>query len=241
MNNWQIRSEMLIGKENIAKLNNATIIIAGLGGVGSWATISLARSGIKNFILIDKDILEISNINRQAIAFSDNIGASKVEEMAKMLKRINPEITTQLLKLNIDKENAVDVASLKADYLIDAVDTITAKASLIKHAYKNQLPVISAMGAGNRLEANNFQVCDISQTYNCPLARSLRKVLRKEGINEGVKVVFDPSEVEKPESWPAHERIKGPRKDLFPPSSMVFAPAISGMLMALEVVKDLIG
>ena len=231
---------MLIGENNVDKLNKATVIIAGLGGVGSWAAISLARSGVQNFVLIDKDIIDSSNINRQAIAFSDNIGTAKVDEMDKRLKRINPFISTKLLKLNIDKENAYDIANLEADYLIDAIDTITAKASLIKYAHRNGLPIISAMGAGNRLDASNYQVCDISKTYNCPLARALRKILRKAGIDEGVKVVFDPSDVKKPDSWPKYRDSNIPRKEAFPPASMIFAPAISGLLMAQEVVNDII-
>lgn len=240
MIDWQSRTEMLIGKENINKLSKIKVIIAGLGGVGSWACIALARSGVKNFLLIDKDTVDPSNINRQAIAFSDNIGQSKVVAMKEHLLSINPKINIEIKELDINKENAKDIASIKADYLVDAIDTITAKASLIEHCHKNQLPVISAMGAGNRLDPTNYEICDIGETYNCPLARALRKILRRRGINSGVKVVFDPSEVKRPKSWPKYKDTDVPRRAAYPPASMIFAPAVSGLFIAYEVINDLI-
>jgi tRNA A37 threonylcarbamoyladenosine dehydratase len=240
MKDWQARTELLIGQNNIQNISEIKIIIAGLGGVGSWACIALARSGVENFIIIDKDKIDPSNINRQAIAFSDNIGQPKVEVMKKHLLAINPNIKVETKLLNIDKDNAKEIAAIDADYLIDAIDTITAKASLIENCHKNGLPIISAMGAGNRLDPTNFEICDISETYNCPLARALRKILRKRGIDSGVKVVFDPSEVKRPKSWPKYQGTDIPRRAAFPPASMIFAPAVSGLYMAYEVINDLI-
>ncbi len=240
MTNWQARTEMLIGEDNIKKLDQVKIIIAGLGGVGSWVCIALARSGVRNFILIDEDAIDPSNINRQAIAFSNNIGEPKVLAMEKHLLSINPEINVEIKQMNINKDNAKDIATIKAAYLIDAIDTITAKASLIEHCHKNQLPVISAMGAGNRLDPTNFEISDISETYNCPLARALRKILRKRGIDSGVKVVFDPSEVKRPKAWPKYKDTDIPRRAAFPPASMIFAPAVCGLFMAYEVINDLL-
>lgn len=241
MRDWQSRTEMLIGEHGISKLQKSHILIAGLGGVGSWAVESLARSGVGELTLVDKDVVDISNINRQLPALIDTVGQVKVEAMSQRVKRINPDIKINLMQLDITPLNVTQIIESEPNYIIDAIDTISAKVALITLAKKYNIPIISAMGAGNRLNPAGFQVADINTTHTCPLARAVRQQLRKNGVISGVKVVFNPQNMVRPVRWDMCTVDESqPRKMQYPPASMVFAPAVCGLTLAAEVVQDLI-
>jgi len=241
MEQWQDRTAMLIGEGGVVKLQNSFVAIAGLGGVGSWAAEALARSGIGHILIIDQDLIAISNINRQIIALPHTVGLRKIDVMAERLQQINPYIKIETLHLTISAETINQIIDRKPDYILDAIDTITAKTALISKAYEQGIPIISAMSAGNRIDPQNYIVADISKTTFCPLAREVRSQLRQRGILTGVKVVFEPRKPEKPAAWKdVQPDANRTRKQQFTPASMVFAPAVCGLTMAAEVVKDLI-
>ncbi|MBR3249498.1 MAG: tRNA threonylcarbamoyladenosine dehydratase [Clostridia bacterium] len=218
------RTELIIGKENVKKLNNAKVAIFGIGGVGSYVVEGLVRAGIENFILIDKDIVDKTNINRQIIATQKTIGKPKVEVAKHRILEINPKAIINIYqeffmpksKLNLD--NTID-------YIVDCMDTVTSKIELIQRANKLNIPIISALGAGNKLDPTKFEVTDIYKTSVCPLAKVMRKELKSRGIKKH-KVVYSK---EKP--------IKNDQKII---GSISFVPSVAGLIIAGEVVKDLI-
>ncbi len=231
--NWQARTIKLLGEEIAAELRSKHILIAGLGGVGSHTALALARTGIGKMTIIDRDVIDASNINRQAMAFHSNIGREKVAVMAEMLKDINPEIEVVPLHLYLNVENIPELLSEKFDYIIDCVDIIATKLALIRTALAQNIPIISAMGTGSRLDPRNYRISDLSKTDGCRLARIIRKELRREGITKGVKVVYDPTVIDK-------ELFADSRKEDDPIPSVIFAPAVCGMYLAYAVVEDLL-
>ena len=219
------RTELLIGKEAIKKLQQAKVAIFGIGGVGSFAVEALARIGIGELVLIDHDTIAESNINRQIHATHESIGKYKVEEMEKRIKQINPAckvITHKVFYLPDCETNIIDETF---DYIVDAVDNITAKLYIIEQAKKYKVKVISAMGTGNKLEPSQFEICDIAKTSVCPLAKVMRKELKKKKI-EGVKVVYS-----------KEEPIQNPTGAI---GSVSFVPSVAGLMIAGEVVRDFI-
>lgn len=217
------RFEMQIGEENIVKLGTKHIAIFGLGGVGGQVAETLSRSGIGNFTLVDKDIIDLTNINRQIIALHSTIGAKKVDICAERIQDINPRAQIEKLCIEFNEDTVLDFSQF--DYVVDAVDDLNAKFEILKRAKSAGVPIISAMGAGNKLDITALKVADIEKSNTCPLARIMRERLKKAGIS-GVKCVFS---MEKP--------INVKSKTI---SSNAFVPAVMGIIIAREVVLDLI-
>ncbi len=228
------RSAMLLGGEQIEKLQEKKVAVFGVGGVGGYAVEALARTGVGSFDLIDHDIISISNINRQIIATMDTVGEKKAQVMKERILSIHPEAKVQIHDCFFLPENAGEFCFESYDYVVDAVDTVTAKIEIIERAKKAGVPVISAMGAGNKLDPTRFEVTDISKTTVCPLAKVMRRELKKRGISE-VKVVYSKEEAITPYfDAPAAEET---RKKA--PGSVAFVPSVAGLIVASEVIKDL--
>ena len=223
MENQFERTENLIGKENLEKLKTKKVAVFGIGGVGSFVVEGLARAGIENFILVDNDTISVTNINRQIHSNHNTVGKYKVDEMAKRILDINPNIKVESLKIFFKDEN--DINFLDIDYIVDAIDSVSSKINLIKIAKRLEIPIISSMGTGNKLNPTQLEVSDISKTSVCPLAKVIRKELRKENINH-LKVVYS-----------KEEPIKVDTKI---PGSVSFVPSVAGLIIASEVVKDFI-
>ena len=241
--NWLNREEMLIGKESINKLKNSNVIVFGLGGVGSYVVEGLVRVGIGNITIVDKDIVDITNINRQLIADTETVGMAKVDaEKARILK-INPQINVASIKEFVNKDNIENIFAIanniilnnattiensgtkfKIDYVIDAIDTVSSKLEIIKYCHDKDIKIISSMGTGNKLDASRFEITDINKTSVCPLAKTIRKDLRKLNINH-LKVLYSKEEPIK---------VHGST-----PASISFVPSVAGLLIAGEVVREL--
>ena len=231
------RVKLLIGSINHKKLTNASVAIFGIGGVGGYTAEALARSGVGSIALFDNDAISESNINRQIIATHDTIGKDKVLAMKERLLSINPEIKIECNKVFYLPDNADDFDLGKYDYVVDAVDTVSAKLEIIKRAKDANVQVISCMGTGGKTKIELLKVADVSKTSGCPLARVMRRELKKRGI-EKLKVVFSEESVSVFED--DKELLESKGKNGFAPPSMVFVPAAAGLILAREVVFDLI-
>lgn len=225
------RTELLIGKEKIEKLRKAKVAVFGIGGVGSYVVEALCRSGIENFILVDKDVVDLSNLNRQIIATRKTIGKSKVEVSKERILEINPNAKVETIK-EFFSTNSKDLFDNRVSYVIDCVDTVTAKIELVVRAKKLNVPIISCMGTGNKLDPTKFEVADIYKTSVCPLAKVMRKELRARNINS-LKVVYSKEEPINPYNKPK----KGEKQI---PGSISFLPSVAGLIIAGEVIKDII-
>ncbi len=234
MNNTQFsRTELLLGKEAVERLQSAHVAIFGIGGVGGYVCEALARAGVGHLTVIDRDTVSESNINRQIIATHSNIGRLKVEAMKTRIADINPDCEVTALPIFYLPENA-DTLDLSAfDYVVDAVDTVSAKVEMICRATALGIPIISAMGTGNKLHPELFEVSDISKTTVCPLARAMRKALKDKGIHH-VKVVYSREVPHSAMPLPYDEEAK---KTV--PASFMLTPAACGLLLAGEVICDL--
>ena len=235
MNDQFTRTALLIGEEAIEKLSKSKVAIFGIGGVGGYVAEALARTGIGAFELIDKDQVSVTNLNRQIIATWKTVGRDKTEVMAERIHDINPDAQVTQRKCFYLPETADQFDFTQYDYVVDAVDTITAKIEIILRAQKAGVPVISSMGAGNKLDPSMFEAADIYQTSVDPLARVMRRELKKRGVRE-LKVVYSKEEPLKPLGRIEADPEAG-RKDV--PGSAAFTPAAAGLLIASEVVKDL--
>ena len=225
------RTELLIGKQAIEKLKQAKVAVFGIGGVGSYVVEGLARAGVGNFILVDKDIVDKTNINRQIIATHKTIGLKKVEVAKQRILDINPDAVVEIYS-EFFMPNSPDLFDKKTDYVIDCIDTITSKLELIVRAKNMNIPIISCMGTGNKLDPTKFEVTDISKTSVCPLAKVIRKELRNRGINT-LKVVYSKEE-------PIKTNIFGEETKKQIPGSISFVPSVAGLIISGEVIKDLI-
>lgn len=223
MQNQFSRTESLIGKEGVDKLRKAKVAIFGIGGVGSYVVEGLVRAGIGNFILVDNDKVEVTNLNRQIIATTETIGKFKVEVAKERILQINSEAKVQTFQEFFLPES-LELFDKTVDYVVDCVDTVTAKIELVVRCEKQNIPIISSMGTGNKLDATKFEISDIYQTSVCPLAKVMRKELRTRNIQH-LKVVYSKEELVKKSQIPG---------------SISFVPSVAGLLMAGEVVKDLI-
>lgn len=233
MENQYSRTEMLLGEEGVERLKKSRVAIFGVGGVGGYAAEAIARAGVGEIDLIDSDAVSVSNINRQIIATHDTVGKYKTEAMRDRILSINPEAKITCHNLFFD-ENTRDVFDFSSyDYVIDAIDSLSAKVELIVSATGAGTKIISAMGAGNKLDPTMFRVSDISKTTVCPLARAVRIALRKRGINH-LKVVYS---TELPVVPP--EVSDGVKKRV--PGSISFVPSVMGLILAGEVIKDISG
>lgn len=226
------RTELLIGKEAVKKLKNSCVMIFGIGGVGSYAAEALARAGVGKLILVDKDTVSKSNINRQLIALCSTVGRAKVEVMKERIYDINPKIEVKAIEKFCLPENIDGFFEDACDFVIDAVDTVSAKLAIAKKCKELSIPEISAMGAGNKLNPEAFCVADIYETKVCPLCRVMRRELKAREI-EKLKVVY--SEEEPKKSDMQDEESK---KNI--PGSISFVPSVMGLIIAGETVKDLI-
>ena len=234
------RSALLIGQAGVERLGRARVALFGVGGVGGSAAEALARSGIGEIALIDPDRVAASNLNRQIVALHSTLGRLKAEVMAERLRDIQPGIRVTVHPLFYLPDTAEQIGLTRYDYIADAIDTVTAKLHLIERAHALGIPIISAMGAGNRLEPTCLRVGDIFETRNCPLARIMRKELRKRGV-PALKVVYSEEEALSPreeEKSAAEAAASGPRRDT--PGSMMFVPAAMGLAMASVIVRDLL-
>lgn len=227
------RTRMLIGQEGIDALQKAHVLVAGVGGVGSFAAEALARAGVGHFTLLDNDVVDLTNLNRQIHATQETIGRSKVTVMAERIRAINPEIQVNCIETFLLQDNISVLGDTQYDYMIDAVDTVTAKLALVQHAKANHIPVICSMGTANKLDATKFEVTDISKTHTCPLARVMRKELRDRGIAEGVEVLYSTAKPITPQGPADGERR--------PPGSISYVPSVAGLLLAGHVIQKLIG
>ena len=243
VNNWLNRTEMLIGKNNLSKLKKANIVVFGLGGVGSYVVEGLVRSGIENIAIIDKDIVDVTNINRQIIANINTIGLPKVKVENDRILSINPNTNIIGIQEFISKDNILEIMNkinhhfkkinknsyinqkeFAINYVIDAIDTVSSKLEIIKYCSANNIHLISCMGTGNKLDASKFEITDITKTSVCPLAKIIRKELKKMQIPH-LKVLYSKEEPIKAESSK--------------PASISFVPSVAGLLIAGEVVKDI--
>ena len=227
MENQYTRTELLLGEEGVARLKQAKVAVFGIGGVGGYVVEALARSGIGSFVLVDSDIVNITNINRQIIATHDTIGRYKTEVMKERILSINPEAEVEIRNCFFLPENREEFDFTQYSYVVDAVDTVTAKIELVMQAQEYSIPVISSMGAGNKLDASAFEVADIYKTSVCPLAKVMRRELKKRNVKH-LKVVYSKEEPIKHEAG----RL---------PGSIAFVPSVAGLIIAGEVVKDLAG
>ena len=224
------RTALLLGEEALNKLSASHVLIFGVGGVGGHAVDALARAGVGHITIVDNDKVSPSNINRQMAALHSTIGRSKVEVMKERILDINPEADVTAIEMFFLPENADEILFADYDYVLDCVDTVSAKIAIIAEAKKADVPVISAMGAGNKLDPSKFRISDISKTEYCPLAKVMRRELRARGINH-VDVCWSPEVPQKPSS-----------EDGKPvPGSVPFVPSVCGLIMAGKAVTDLAG
>lgn len=228
MKNWLNRTEYLIGKENVEKLINSHVAVFGCGGVGSYAIEALARSGIGHLTLIDNDVVDITNINRQLIADTTTIGIPKVEAEKERLLKINPDLDITIYQEFYDDSKVDMLLNTQYSYIIDAIDSVSSKLSLIEESIKRNIPIISSMGTGNKLNPTMFEISDISKTSVCPLAKVMRKELGKRGIKH-LKVLYSK---EQPHRFDENDKKT--------PASISFVPSVAGLIIAGEVIKDLI-
>ena len=243
------RTELLLGKEGMERLKNARVAVFGVGGVGGYVCEALVRSGVGSFDLIDDDKVCLTNLNRQIIATRSTVGKYKVDVMKERMLDINPDVQVETYKCFFLPENADDFPFAEYDYVVDAVDTVTAKIELVMKCQSMGVPIISSMGAGNKLDASAFQVADIYKTKMCPLAKVMRRELKKRGVKK-LKVVYSEEKPTKPiedmaiscrthcicPPGAAHKCTE--RRDI--PGSMAFVPSVAGLIVAGEVVKDLV-
>lgn len=239
-----IRTQALIGKDNMDKLTKASVAVFGVGGVGGYVVEALARSGVGHIELIDHDTVAESNLNRQIIATYDTIGRFKVDVMKERILSINPDAEVVVHKCFYLPENKADFDFSRYSYVVDAVDTVTAKLTIIEEAKNAGIPVISSMGTGNKLNPTMFEVTDISKTSVCPLAKVMRKELKNRGITD-VKVVYSKEEALKPmeelgtEAKDRASEQASPTTRRSTPGSVSFVPSVAGLIIAGEVIKDL--
>ena len=226
------RTAFVYGEDAVNKLNKAKIAIFGVGGVGGFICEALARAGVGRIDIFDRDTVSLSNINRQIIALHSTVGKSKVEVMRDRIADINPECIVNANNVFYLPENADLYDFSEYDYIADAVDTVSAKLEIISRAYSLNIPVISAMGAGNKTDPTLFKVADINDTTVCPLARVIRRELKKRGINK-LKVVYSTEE-------PQKSNVIDPESGKAVPGSLSFVPSVMGLIMAGEIIKDII-
>ena len=243
------RTELLLGKEAMEKLKNAKVAVFGIGGVGGYVCEALVRSGVGAFDLIDDDKVCLTNLNRQIIATRKTVGKYKTDVMKDRILEINPDARVEVHKCFFLPENADEFPFEEYDYIVDAVDTVTAKISLVMKAQEMNVPIISSMGAGNKLDASQFRVADIYKTKVCPLAKVMRRELKKRGVKK-LKVVYSEEQPTRPiedmaiscrtncicPPGAAHKCTE--RRDI--PGSVAFVPSVAGLIVAGEVVKDLV-
>ena len=231
------RTELLIGQEGLKRVADATVMVLGVGGVGSHCIEALARSGVGHLILVDNDKVSVTNINRQSIAYLSTVGEYKTKLMKDRIEDIHALAKVDTYETFVLPENLEELFHTPVDYIVDAIDTVTAKLALVQYAKEHDIPIISCMGTGNKLHPELFEITDISKTSVCPLCKVMRKELKNRGINH-LKVLYSK---EKPIDTSVREtqEDKGVRRSL--PGSISFVPPVAGLLIAGEVIRDIAG
>ena len=231
------RMELLVGKERVESLREKTVLVFGVGGVGSHCIEALARSGVGHLILVDNDTVSLTNINRQSIAYHSTIGRYKTEVMKERISDICPQTEVTVYETFVLEENAAELLEGEIDYIVDAIDTVTAKLAIAKIADERKIPLISSMGTGNKLHPELFEIADITKTSVCPLCKVMRKELKNRGVAH-IKVLYSK---EKPVDVSENitEEEKGNKRSL--PGSISFVPPVAGLIIAGEVIRDLAG
>ena len=237
MINEYSRTELLIGSEGMEQLRGASVLVFGVGGVGSHCIEALARSGIGHLILVDNDTVSLTNINRQSIALHSTVGQYKTKVMKEKIRDIDPAIRVDTYETFVLPDNVETVFREQPDYVIDAIDTVTAKLAVIEYAQERGIHVISSMGTGNKLHPELFEITDISKTSVCPLCRVMRRELKARGIAH-LKVVYSK---EKPVDTSGRETGEDPGARRSVPGSISFVPPAAGLLIAGEVIRELAG
>lgn len=245
MNDQFQRTRMLIGQENLDKLAAAKVLVFGVGGVGGYVCEALCRAGVGRIDIVDRDIVDVTNINRQIIATHDTVGKPKVEVCRQRMLSINPDIKVSARQCFYLPDRADEFDFAAYDYIVDAVDNVTAKIDIICNAKAAGTPVISSMGTANKLDPTMFKIADIEKTKVCPLAKVVRKELRKRGIS-GVKVLYSEEEPKKPLYNPADLENSGnlcvssPEQKKAAPASISFVPPAAGLIIAGQVISDIL-
>lgn len=237
------RNELAIGKEGLNIMKNSTVAVLGIGGVGSFAAEALARSGVGRLILVDKDVVDITNVNRQLIALLSTVGQPKADLMKERIKDINPDCEVIALKMFYTEETYEQFFSYGLDFVVDASDTIIYKIHLMKECLKRNIPIISSMGAANKMDPTRFKIADISKTHTDPIAKVIRTKLRKERIHKGIPVVFSdesPIVIREDVRKVVGNDQAAVRKAQMPPASNAFVPSACGLIMASYVVNQLL-
>lgn len=233
--NWLSRTQLLLGDENIDKLKNAHVLIVGLGGVGAYCAEQICRAGVGKLTIVDGDKISITNINRQLPATTKTIGLDKATVMGARLKAINPHLELTIVNEYLKDERMIEVLQQSPfDFVVDAIDTLAPKIFLIYHSLKNNLPIVSAMGAGGKTDPSKIQIADISKSHNCKLARMLRKRLHKLGVYKGVKVVFSPEDVS-----PSAVILEEGENKKSNVGTISYMPPLFGCFMASVVINEL--
>ena len=233
---WLERTELLLEPEKLQRLKNANVLVVGLGGVGAYAAEMLCRAGVGKMTIVDGDVIEESNRNRQLPALKSTTGQPKTEIMAQRIRDINPDIELTVVNEFIRDEKTIQlIESQPFDYVIDAIDTLSPKVFLISHSIRHGLKVVSSLGAGGKIDPSKVQIADISKSYNCKLGRMMRKRLSKLGIKKGVKVVFSPEEV--PEEAIRLEDGQNKKSTV---GTISYMPAVFGCFAAAEAINDLL-
>ena len=227
------RTNILLGEDNLTKLAGKHILIAGVGGVGGYVAEAIARAGVGKITLIDNDVVDITNLNRQLISTLANVGELKVNEFAKRILAINPEVQLVTQALFIDADNLADLLGDKPDYVIDCIDTIESKLALLVYCLEHKIKVVSSMGAGNRIDVTKAKLADISKTQVCALARNIRLRLRELGINKGITVVYS-------EETPFAKPLANPDGGRPTNGTISYLPALFGIMLAGKVLQELI-
>jgi len=235
-NYWLARTELLIGEENIQKLSQSHVLVAGLGGVGGYGAEAICRAGVGEMTIVDSDVVNPTNRNRQLLALESAQGKSKVELMAERLMDINPQLKLNKLKVYIRNEKIPEVLSNDFDYVVDAIDTLSPKIFFIKNCIEKNIPLISSMGSGGRLDPSQIQVADVSKSNSCNFAQAVRKRLHGLNIHSGFKVVFSPETV--PKNVVIATDNERHKKSTV--GTISYMPAIFGLTIASVVIRDLI-
>lgn len=229
--NWLSRTEMMLGEDALTKLNKSKVAVFGCGGVGSYTLDSLVRAGIGNIVIIDKSLIDVNNLNRNLMADTKVVGKYKVDVAKKRLLNINPKLNIKIIKEYISKSNSSKLVSDEFDYIIDTIDTISDKISLISEAINKDIPIISSMGTGDKFDPTQFEITDISKVTSCPYANLLKNELKNKGI-EHLKIIYSKEKSTRFRSTESEYRNQI--------SSISFVPSVAGLIISSEVVRDLI-
>ena len=234
---WLSRTTLLIGEPAVRRLAASHVLVVGMGGVGSFAAEFIARAGVGKMTIVDGDVVDPTNRNRQLPALATNHGQPKADIMAERIKAINPEVDLEVVKAFVEPEMVKGLLEKKPDFMIDAIDSITPKITFMLQAYHSNIPLVSSMGAGARLDPTALKVADIAKTYNCPFAQQIRKVLRKHGITKGIQTVFSPE----PHIKESLMLTDGTRYKKSAYGTISYLPATFGAVTASVVIRKLIG